>query len=124
MYDVAEALNYLHSCNVVHGGIAGVCTWTLTENLADFTQMNTLVNEFGRARVAEFALATVHPNNGSTDSITELRNHTTRWSAPEVLGETGPLTKKADVFSFAMVTIEVSLVHVSQQSLTNWAVFR
>ena len=35
-----------------------------------------------------------------------LRNHTLRWTAPEVLNG-GKYSKEADIFSLAMVTIEV-----------------
>ena len=38
-----------------------------------------------------------------------MRKHNSRWAAPELLDGKGPLTKKADVFSFAMVMVEVSL---------------
>ena len=31
----------------------------------------------------------------------------TRWIAPEILGNLGTFSKEADVFSFAMVMIEV-----------------
>ena len=30
-----------------------------------------------------------------------------RWAAPEVLGEDGDITRKADVYAFGMVVIEV-----------------
>ena len=33
--------------------------------------------------------------------------HITRWTAPEILNEQGTYTREGDVFSFAMVTIEV-----------------
>jgi hypothetical protein len=41
--------------------------------------------------------------------------HTARWTAPEILGEEGGVSKEADVFAFAMVMIEVhwgKLLHV------------
>ena len=33
--------------------------------------------------------------------------HTARWTAPEILNEGEPYSREADVFSFAMVMIEV-----------------
>ena len=33
--------------------------------------------------------------------------HTARWTAPEILNDVGTYSKEADVFSFAMVMIEV-----------------
>ncbi|KAF9647772.1 kinase-like protein [Thelephora ganbajun] len=92
LHDVAEALNYLHSCNVVHGSIKGA---------------NILVDHFSRARVAAFTLATVYPNQDPPSDVKELHNLNTRWTAPEVLEEKEPLTKKADIFSFAMLTVEM-----------------
>jgi len=35
------------------------------------------------------------------------QGHTARWTAPEILNEEGTFSKEADVFSFAMVMIEV-----------------
>jgi len=42
----------------------------------------------------------------SAQSAELQRGHTARWTAPEVLDEK-PYSKEADVFSFAMVMIEV-----------------
>ena len=107
LHDVAEALNYIHSRNLVHGSIMGVCALRPANNLADVPQANILVDRFGCARVTDFSLTTVHPNRVSSCNVSELCDHNTRWTAPEVSEETGPLTKKADVFSFAMLMVEV-----------------
>ena len=58
------------------------------------------------ARIADFGLATVTKTLDSMQSTTCQRGHSARWAAPEVLGE-GTHSKEADVFSFAMVMIEV-----------------
>lgn len=79
-----------------------------TGNLADITQTNVWVNRLGRVRLAEFALAAVDPDECLACGVMEVRENITRWTAPELLGGSGPLTKKADVFSFAMLMIEVS----------------
>ena len=70
--------------------------------------MNILVDHLGRARITDFALAAVSQDKCSTCGVMKMHKNNTRWTAPEILEETGPLTKKADVFSFAMVMIEVS----------------
>ena len=67
-------------------------------------QPNILIDGGGRARTADFGLATVTRNLDSARSPSGDRGHTVRWAAPEVLvGE--PLTTATDVFSFAMVMI-------------------
>ena len=109
--DVAEGLNYIHSRNVVHGAIKGVRTLEFADNLAEIAQSNLLVDHLGRARVTDFILAAVNQNQCSTCGVAKAHSLNTRWSAPEVSefsSEIGPLTDKADVFSFAMVIIEVS----------------
>ena len=63
-------------------------------------QPNILIDNSGRARVTEFGLA------GVTQSAPHQHVHTARWAAPEVLNE-APRSKEADIFSFAMVMIEV-----------------
>ena len=105
---------------MVHGGVKGVRALRLTDSLADTMQANILVDDLGRARVTDFSLATIHPSQGPTYGVSEIRDHNPRWTAPEVLEETGSLTEKADVFSFAMLTIEVSSAHGAQQLVTDW----
>ena len=111
LYDVAEGLNYLHSRNVVHGnikgGVATHYTPSYKNNLIGHVQTNILVEQSGRARVTDFSLATINHSRCSTCGVAKIYNDT-RWTAPEVLEQTRPLTKEADVFSFAMVVVEVS----------------
>lgn len=100
--DIAGGLCYLHSRNVVHGNLKGVRCSHKSRFTAVLTcdQTNVLIDNSGRARVTEFGLAKV------TRSISQQHVHTGRWAAPEVLNE-GPHSKEADIFSFAMVMIEV-----------------
>ena len=70
-------------------------------------QPNVLVDATGRARITDFGLATVTQNLDSIRSATGDQGHTARWTAPEILNEEGVHSKEADVFSFAMVMIEV-----------------
>ena len=64
------------------------------------------MDEFSHARIADFGLATVVQNLDSMRTASSQHGHTVRWAAPEVLCE-GTYSKEADVFSFAMVMIEV-----------------
>ena len=105
--DVAGGLRYLHSCNVIHGDLKGVCNHSqlvLPSSLPLIDQENVLVDGFGRARIADFGLAMVTKNIDSIPSASQ--NLSPRWTAPEVLRE-GKYSKEADVFSFAMVMYEV-----------------
>ena len=62
----------------------------------------------GRALITDFSLATVIQNLDSIWSEPDYQGHIyVRWTAPEILNEQGGYSKGADVFSFAMVTIEV-----------------
>ena len=106
---VAEGLNHLHNCNIIHGDLKGVsdpvCRW-LTVLIS--RKSNILVDAAGHARVADFGLAAVTQDLDSIRNASDDRGHGARWIAPEILSDRGTHSKEADVFSFAMVTIEVS----------------
>jgi len=69
-------------------------------------QPSILVDNTGHARLTDFDLAAVlTPELGSTKSTTD--SHAVRWAAPEVLDNELSVSKKSDVFSFAMVVVEV-----------------
>lgn len=72
-------------------------------------QPNVLVDAIGRARITDFGLASVTQNLGAVRSSSDGDGlgHTKRWTAPEILSWVGSHSKEADVFSFAMVVIEV-----------------
>ena len=93
---------------MIHGDLKGVCgcpefifTIILTSG-----QLNILMDSSGKAQIADFGLAMVTQNLDSMGSASRQNAHTPRWTAPEVLND-GPRTKEADIFSFAMVMIEV-----------------
>ena len=58
----------------------------------------------GRARITDFGLA---QDLNSVQSALGDQGRTARWTAPEILNEEGAYSKEADIFSFAMVMIEV-----------------
>ena len=72
-------------------------------------QVNILVevvDNIPHARIADFGVTIVTKNVDSIRTDTCQDVHTPRWSAPEILRKQNP-TKESDVYSFAMVTIEV-----------------
>jgi len=106
--DIAKGLCYLHFCNVIHGDLKGARSFHKYHFTTMLTpaQPNVLVDSSGNARIADFGLATVTQNLDSVRNASLQRGFTPRWAAPEVLAE-GPNSKEADIFSFAMVMIEV-----------------
>ena len=106
---VTEGLIYLHSCNIIHGDLKGVryCVRYCFTVLIP-TQSNILVDAGGHARVTDFGLVTVTQNLDSIRGASDEHGHSARWIAPEILSGRGTYSKEADVFSFAMVTVEVS----------------
>jgi len=75
-------------------------------------QPKILVDATGHARITDFGLTTVTKNLDSIRSATEGHGNAARWTAPEILKEDGTFSKEADIFSFAMVMIEVSYERV------------
>ena len=70
-------------------------------------QPTVLVDTTGRARITDCGLAMVTRNLDSVRSAPDEHGDNTRWAAPEILANRGTFSKEADVFSFAMVLIEV-----------------
>ena len=107
--DVAEGLNFLHSHNVIHGDLSGVrdrsrsrFTTVLTP-----TQPNILVDATGRARITDIGLFMITRDLDLIRSASGWYADRARWLAPEILDDLGTYSKEGDVFSFAMVIIEV-----------------
>ena len=107
--DVTEGLRILHSRNIVHGDLKGVCDCSKPYITAVLTrlQSNILVDATSRARITDFGLARLTQNLDSMRSNSSEQGFTARWTAPEILNEKGKQSKEADIFSFAMVMIEV-----------------
>jgi len=83
-----------------------VAVLSLFRHRIDTSQLNILVDGSGNARIADFGLAKVTQNLDSIRSAPAQHGHTVRWTAPELLNE-GTYSKETDIFSFAMVMIEV-----------------
>jgi len=107
--DVAEGLNYLHSCNVIHRGLKAVRDRSNTHRATVLIpgQSNILVDGSDRARIADFGIAAVIQDRNSVQDVMDEYEYTARWTAPEILNEQDPYSKESDIFSFAMVMIEV-----------------
>ena len=68
---------------------------------------NILIDEGGNARLTDFGLTSFIPGEYPVASPQEAHiTSTTMWVAPEILGG-DPVSKEGDVFSFAMVAVEV-----------------
>ena len=65
-----------------------------------------VVDNIPHARIADFGIAIVTKNLDSIRTDTRQDVHTPRWSAPEIFLGQNP-SKESDIYSFAMVTIEV-----------------
>jgi serine/threonine protein kinase len=106
---IAEGLNHLHYYNVIHGDLKGVsdCSSSRFATVLIPSQSNVLVDAVGHARITDFGLAMVTQNLDSIRNASGEYEHSGRWIAPEILEGRGTYSKQGDVFSFAMVTIEV-----------------
>jgi len=106
--DAAEGLRYLHSCNVIHGDLKGVGnSISLFATILMPDQVNILVDSSGLVCLADFGLATVTQNPNSMQNVSRPGGFTPGWTAPEILEAKETCSKKADIFSLAMVMIEV-----------------
>ena len=65
-------------------------------------QPNILVDDSGHASITDFGLA-----QDTSGVVSKPERLSVRWSAPEVLAETGTPSIESDVFSFGMVMVEV-----------------
>ena len=81
----------------------------LVHTILTLDQPNILVEDSGQVRIADFGLAKITRNLDSIRSASYQGGFSPRWAAPEVC-DRGECTKAADIFSFAMVAIEVRRV--------------
>jgi len=107
--DVADGLSYLHSCNAIHGSLKGVRDYAGSRFTVVLTpkQSNILVDTTGRARITDLGLAIISQDLDSIRSASAEHGRSERWIAPEILDNQGQYSKEGDIFSFAMVVIEV-----------------
>ena len=110
LFDIAKGLNYLHSYSVVHGDLQGVrgCLKFHFATVLTLEQSNIIVDVAGHhARITDFGLAVATQNLDPIQDSPAEHEHGPRWTAPEILDRRKTYNKEGDVFSFAMVMIEV-----------------
>lgn len=111
---MADGLHYLHSCKIIHGNLKGVSRFNLLSPLfsasgANLNELkaNVMIDSNGHARLTDFGLTSIPRDEGSILSFQDSDAVSmTTWAAPEVLNGGAP-SEKADVFTFAMVAVEV-----------------
>ncbi|KAG6807745.1 hypothetical protein H0H92_006493 [Tricholoma furcatifolium] len=82
LLDILLGVKYLHERFVVHGDLKGA---------------NILVDDSGRALIADFGLASILPSVGGT----------TMYMAPELFGEGAFNTKETDIFALGCLIFEI-----------------
>ncbi|KAJ7066561.1 kinase-like domain-containing protein [Mycena amicta] len=100
LFEIAQGLAYLHSQDIIHGDLRG---------------SNILVDDGWHVRLADFGLAVF--SDATIATQTSHRGGSVRWMSPELhfpqsCGlETFQRTFASDVYSFALLCIEV-LIHL------------
>ncbi|RDB23999.1 Serine/threonine-protein kinase STY17 [Hypsizygus marmoreus] len=88
--EAASGLEYLHLNGIVHGDLRGA---------------NILISSDGVAGLSDFGLSKFLEDCGQ--GMTASPSVNPRWFAPELLRQTDPLSTHSDVWSFAMVCLEL-----------------
>ncbi|KAG6917279.1 hypothetical protein DXG01_003227 [Tephrocybe rancida] len=112
-YDVAQGLRFLHKNGIIHGDLKGP---------------NILVNELGRACVADFGLSSISDKEilaWTSYSSAASRGGTVRWQAPELFDPEGEEEKRnseaSDMYAWACVAYEIFAGHMPFARLTREA---
>ena len=78
-------------------------------------QPNILFDHTGVPRLSDFGISSITANADSNNASTPLISFSVRWAAPEILSAPSEDIKRAtrmsDVYSFAMVVVEVRHHH-------------
>jgi serine/threonine protein kinase len=129
---VTKGLNHLHSIEVIHGDLKSVSVQSLLSPSApaEFEkQSNVLIDPSGGPRLTDFGFSSITRNICSVNASTPNGRGSTRWRAPELLvlsikpkdqdkAKSARPTNKSDVYSLAMVAIEVTIFSLAQNSVS------
>ncbi|KAK0459498.1 uncharacterized protein EV420DRAFT_1763213 [Desarmillaria tabescens] len=88
--EISEGMEYLHRKNIIHGDLRGD---------------NVLISRDGTARLSDFGMSKVLGDCGKGATSSPTINP--RWGACELLQTGGTISTFSDVWSFAMVTLEI-----------------
>ncbi|KAG6811015.1 hypothetical protein H0H92_009356 [Tricholoma furcatifolium] len=110
-HDVAQGLKFLHTNGMIHGDLKG---------------KNILVNDFGRACIADFGLSSISDKEilaWTSFSSAASKGGTSRYQAPELFDENGEQqsnTTSSDMYAWACVAYEifageVPFVHMTRE---------
>lgn len=118
LHDASLGLVYLHvgmHDPVIHGDLKGVCFIVHPSQKTSvpclqisIIQTNILVDEHGRACLADFGLSRIKVKGDTSPVPTSYkeRRGTVRWMSPESL-RGGQSDEKTDIYSFGMTMYEV-----------------
>ncbi|KAF2073595.1 hypothetical protein CYY_005084 [Polysphondylium violaceum] len=100
--DIADAMNYLHSLNVIH---------------RDLKSQNVLITEDLRAKVIDFG------TSRAIDVSKQMTRNlgTSCWMAPEVF-KSQPYTESCDVYSFGIVLWELYCRLEPYEGVSSWTI--
>lgn len=107
MSDVAEGLEYLHSCSVTHADIKMVrdVSIELPGLTSSPIQENVLIDEEGRAQLCDMGMARIKDQFQKASST--IVDGCFSTLAPEMLKMGAASTTKTDVWAFACLVIQV-----------------
>ncbi|KAG8769417.1 hypothetical protein FRC12_004984 [Ceratobasidium sp. 428] len=87
---IAEGLDFLHQCGIVHGDLKG---------------SNILISDKGEPLLADFGNAVLQEHSLDFTDTSSKKIISLRWAAPELLG-LGKYSTEADVYALGMTILE------------------
>ncbi|QRV73805.1 Tyrosine-protein kinase [Ceratobasidium sp. AG-Ba] len=88
---IAEGLEFLHECGIIHGDLKGA---------------NVLVSDDHRPQLCDFGNAVLLESTLQFTYTTAKTNLSARWTAPELFLEGQTYSVEADIYALAMVSVD------------------